>query len=547
MKKSVLESDIKKIDQQLKNQQLPANVRSALESARKKAQKQLEDGAFDKEVAAAPKTPANKSTGKKTSAEEDCEEILSRYRKQKKVKKERVEKRERAGKPKDLTVTETIDKAAKSVGKKVQKKEDQDKPITKKESQAAINQAVELVKKLVEGMGTPREKRRFINHLIESITHEFHEVGEKDTFVQFMEKKGYKRWYLSNHPIARRDEAGSKRINNSTYEALEREWKEGTALKAEKGLHVKGKQMHIFHYHTQHFDISPEAQKYFQRILNEEPVAEKHKALIVAMARDVDDLLGKVKTTKLTDETDKESFIYAAGKAMRAMYWSYGIIMAIDGADADPHSRYPSFLAQDLYVVANHTRKEPSPKIMGRGGLSGRHPGLHWEEGDEVVEQLSEIELDQVNDSLSNDENSSDEEIVDFWTAEGIDKEVAIHIVKKYRPKFRTDPLFQLEQKDEDDVKKPIKKERGGKVKFKGKVDAISKELEGKPVPKQYQKTEGKRFTKKTAKDAARRIAGSMERKGKGGRKMLLGGVALHTPANISLLGDQNNLDIHSN
>ncbi len=51
---------------------------------------------------------------------------------------------------------------------------------------------------------------------------------------------------------------------------------------------------------------------------------------------------------------------------------------------------------------------------------------------------------------------------------------------------------------------------KGGKVKFSDKVKAITKKLEGSKVPAKYRKTEGKRFTKKTATKAAKNIAGSM-------------------------------------
>lgn len=566
MKKSVLQSDIKKIDEQLKNQQLPAEVRKALASAKEEAQKILEAGIFDAEKSGAAKAPAKKNpSGKAVSPLEDCEEILARYRKKNEKEAVRAKKRERAGKPPELTVAETIGKAAKSVAKKVKKKKEEDKPLTDDEVVAAVDQVIALVRKLAPGMGTEMEKRRFFRLLINNLTYEVNDIKPK---------------------------------------------------KAEKGMHLKGAQMQIFHYHTLHFDISPKAHEYFRHILNQEPITEKNKSVVIAMARDVDELLGKVKGTAFTDAFDKIEFIQATGYVMRAMYWNYAIAQALSAGNEHPNAWYPGFLAHDLYVIANHTKKETDPKIMEKGGLTGRHPGIEYAEGDEVVESLTDDQLRTVNDSLSNDENTSDSEMARMWAGMGIPKAKGKHIISKYRDKFRTNPFFELEKErtvditpkmkeyeesrlkehlsgyaygnkslaekkryrghikaileiggnsypddpevqarrrasrrflelTEEDVK-GAKKEKGGAVKFRDKVHAIEKKLEGKPVPKKYQQTEGKKFTKKTATAAARRIAGSMEKNTKKKtKKMLLGGVALHTPLNISSLGDLNNLDIH--
>jgi hypothetical protein len=53
----------------------------------------------------------------------------------------------------------------------------------------------------------------------------------------------------------------------------------------------------------------------------------------------------------------------------------------------------------------------------------------------------------------------------------------------------------------------------GGKTSFKDKVNAISKRLEGKKVPKRLQKDYGKTYNKKESKEAGKRIAGSMKAK----------------------------------
>jgi len=67
---------------------------------------------------------------------------------------------------------------------------------------------------------------------------------------------------------------------------------------------------------------------------------------------------------------------------------------------------------------------------------------------------------------------------------------------------------------EENAVKIEIKKE-GGSVKFKDKVEAISKNLKGKSVPKKYQKKYGKKYNSAESKIAAKKIAGSIVKKEK--------------------------------
>lgn len=55
-------------------------------------------------------------------------------------------------------------------------------------------------------------------------------------------------------------------------------------------------------------------------------------------------------------------------------------------------------------------------------------------------------------------------------------------------------------------------KAKGGAT-FDDKVKAISTSLEGKEVPKRLRKDYGKKYNKKEAIEAARRIAGSMRAK----------------------------------
>lgn len=52
------------------------------------------------------------------------------------------------------------------------------------------------------------------------------EPGKPKNFVEFLELKGIKKFYKSNRPIARYDESGSRRLKNSEFDNLEKEYRE---------------------------------------------------------------------------------------------------------------------------------------------------------------------------------------------------------------------------------------------------------------------------------------------------------------------------------
>jgi hypothetical protein len=68
-------------------------------------------------------------------------------------------------------------------------------------------------------------------------------------------------------------------------------------------------------------------------------------------------------------------------------------------------------------------------------------------------------------------------------------------------------------QKAMDYVNNYEVKAKGGKVTFNDKVKAVSKSLTGKPVPAKYQAAAGKKYSKKEAVAAAKKIVGSMVKK----------------------------------
>ena len=59
------------------------------------------------------------------------------------------------------------------------------------------------------------------------------------------------------------------------------------------------------------------------------------------------------------------------------------------------------------------------------------------------LEALSNDKREMVNDTLCNDDVSSDEEMVDYWRENGLTQEEAEAAIA-YRPEALRDPFFQL-------------------------------------------------------------------------------------------------------
>jgi hypothetical protein len=77
--------------------------------------------------------------------------------------------------------------------------------------------------------------------------------------------------------------------------------------------------------------------------------------------------------------------------------------------------------------------------------------------------------------------------------------------------KFKSQEPHEQRYQRKTSPKNPhYKKHAAGGATFNDKVTAITESLVGKPVPKIYQKKYGKRYTRKTAEQAAKRIAGAM-------------------------------------
>jgi len=153
----------------------PKDIKDAIEPAIKKLNllitglgvKNLQSK-VSKSPATSKKESKAPSTAKKSSdaSLERCKEILAKYNDKKKTDAKRVEKRKRAGKPVELTPSETIKKAAKSVKTKVV---EMDKGLKVSEEASIIRGILDSVVSAMSGIKDSVRKKMFIGKIIEGL------------------------------------------------------------------------------------------------------------------------------------------------------------------------------------------------------------------------------------------------------------------------------------------------------------------------------------------------------------------------------------------
>jgi hypothetical protein len=199
-KRQELENDKKRIEATLAKESTPAAARPALEKALEAINKQLES---------APKKPANavvkpvskKAPVKKTvkakkalvksalkkvkpvskkhvATEDDCADLIAKYRKEKKQDKKRVSKRVAAGKPVKLRPSETIKNTADAVKNKVAEQEI--KPIEVERSEV---QLVKMIRTLLSAL-SPAKRKEWANNLKKDIDDAVKAMGSRAASVQ---------------------------------------------------------------------------------------------------------------------------------------------------------------------------------------------------------------------------------------------------------------------------------------------------------------------------------------------------------------------------
>lgn len=92
-------------------------------------------------------------------------------------------------------------------------------------------------------------------------------------------------------------------------------------------------------------------------------------------------------------------------------------------------------------------------------------------------------------------------------------QEIANRYIEKYNLHAGEYRIGDMRRYEDGGQAKQAPKEAKKPAKFKDKVKAISKSLEGKKVPKRLKKDYGATYDKKESIDAAKRIAGSMAKK----------------------------------
>ena len=165
-------------------------------------------------------------------------------------------------------------------------------------------------------------------------------------------------------------------------------------------------------------------------------------------------------------------------------YIKYEYEAMAKGGKVDPHPDYPDFVSMQY----------------AKGGLpdDGKLPNGKYEyvKGDEGMFQGNKVRVVKYSTSYGGiyEYNIIDEN--------GKIKTHGAAKADRFEKQFR---YFPKMAKGGQMAKNPAK--------FKDKVKAISKSLEGKKVPKRVRKDYGATYNKKESMDAAKRIAGSMAKK----------------------------------
>ena len=96
----------------------------------------------------------------------ECKDLLKKYDKEDKSRKERLAKRKKAGKKPELTVTESLEKETKVVKHKVA---DKKAPTTKRQAKAQGSKITELVKAILMGIDGKKDKVKQIDAIISQL------------------------------------------------------------------------------------------------------------------------------------------------------------------------------------------------------------------------------------------------------------------------------------------------------------------------------------------------------------------------------------------
>lgn len=382
MTEAKLKKDKEQLEKTLQNTDISKEERQALEDAVKNINVMLSSGKYSTVAKSKPaktakkKTPTKVKAGpakKSTSPLDDCKEILAKYNQDKVVKKQRVAKRKRAGKPAALTVKETLENTADVVDNKIEKAKKSGKKVNLR---SAINGIRDLLVPVFTH-ANKSERQEFLKDIQQmlrgfaksyQLMYAYGGITDDDLFGW-----DYKKEVITGTDAAERAEkvkenfqakgytAEVKKIDDldnvyHVYAEKRRTAEEGTVIEdgTEKS-YPTGENIRIFHYRTENFDICPEATEMFDNIMSHVD-SDRVKGFIVGVAEEIDGFLGWIKQEREKGSVTPEEIKDATGHLMKAMYMLYPVLTKMIGND-DPTRYYPRFAGEYMAELCNFPQK----------------------------------------------------------------------------------------------------------------------------------------------------------------------------------------------
>ena len=118
------------------------------------------------------------SDKEKEKLRKDCAELLKQAEKENKQSEKRRKERSYKGLPAELTPSEVVKKAEKSVSKKIHKAENAGKEISKREVTVSKTSLISMIKTFVHSLASLKEKRDFLQKMIVEMKKEYQHLSK---------------------------------------------------------------------------------------------------------------------------------------------------------------------------------------------------------------------------------------------------------------------------------------------------------------------------------------------------------------------------------
>lgn len=199
----------------------------------------------------------------------------------------------------------------------------------------------------------------------------------------------------------------------------------------------RGRNMSVLSYQTKNFDTDEQAARVFS-LLVENVHGKAAKETLVLVAEDVDRALGILKMQRI----GKRELSDAISLTMRAMYMIYPVIADVDESLAN--TAYPTFLHTNIVKILVKMDMDAADEYEQPESVEAPVT-IEQEEPSDIIKQLTDNDLTMINDILSNDENSSDAEVVEVIVESlKLNAKDAAQIVAFYRDKFLRSATYTL-------------------------------------------------------------------------------------------------------